>query len=104
MPVHDAGNFDVLWSSTGNVSSDGTMFIVELKVKDNAPTDKYNISLSYSQADTFNEKWQDVMFDCDEIDIIVGDYVEPELPSLSFIDSIIAFFRYLLELISGLFA
>lgn len=98
------GTFDVLWSNTENVKSDGTLFTVELKVKDNAVTDKYSIGISYDQDDTFNEKWQDVKLDCSDVEVVVGDYVEsetPEEPTMTFFESIIAFFRRLLEFIAS---
>lgn len=98
-----SGRFDVLWSSTGDVYVDGTLFLVELKVKETALTDKYVIGISYSQADTFNENWQDVNLDCLDIEVVVGDYVESEEPAITFLDRIIAFFKYLFDIVTGWF-
>ena len=101
------GSFDVLWSNTENVKTDGTLFTVELKVKDNAATNKYSVGISYDQADTFNEKWQDVKLSCTDVEVTVGDYVEPETPeepTTSFWDSIVAFFEWLFAIVAGWFA
>lgn len=98
--------FDVLWSNTENIKADGTLFAVELKVKDTAATDKYSVGISYEQADTFNEKWQDVKLDCSDVEVIVGDYVEPEIPeepTMTFLESIMVFFRRLFEIVASWF-
>ena len=101
------GEFDVLWSNTENVKTDGILFTVELKVKDNAATNKYSVGISYDQADTFNEKWQDVKLSCTDVEVTVGDDVEPETPeepTTSFWDSIVAFFEWLFAIVAGWFA
>ena len=60
------GRFDVLWNNVEEVQDDGTLFIITVEP---ASTSNFNaeIKLSYSQPDTFNEKYEDVTFDCRNI-------------------------------------
>lgn len=60
------GRFDVLWNNVEEVQDDGTLFIITVEP---ASTSNFNaeIKLSYSQQDTFNEKYEDVTFDCRNI-------------------------------------
>lgn len=67
------GNFDVLWSTTQNVKDDGTLFIMTFKVKETATDGEYNISVTYSQEDTFDENFNDVKLECSPVKIFVGD-------------------------------
>ena len=76
--IHNAGKVngkvDVVWYSTGQVSSDGSLFVLSVKPKDGfAEGESTQISLSFSQADTFNEKYEDVFFDCQPINIILRE-------------------------------
>lgn len=60
------GRFDVLWNNVEEVQDDGNLFIITVEP---ASTSNFNaeIKLSYSQPDTFNEKYEDVIFDCRNI-------------------------------------
>lgn len=64
-----SGSFDVLWSYTENVTGDGILFVVQFTVSKRATAENQKIKLSYSQADTFNEKWEDVKLDCQSITV-----------------------------------
>lgn len=68
--------FDVMWNSTQNVTANGQLFIIEFEVLNNTKTDT-EITVSYSQADTFNEKYEDVTMICDDITVslnsLLGD-------------------------------
>ena len=68
--VDDAGEFDVVWCSDSDVTEDGTIMILGFtassKLKDT------EIILSYSQADTFNEKWEDVKLNLSPIIVTTG--------------------------------
>lgn len=67
----ESGSFDVVWSGTENCTQNGILFNVTFDVNNNAyGTTK--IELSYSQADTFNENWQDVVLNCEDIDLVIG--------------------------------
>lgn len=73
------GEFDVLWNSTSEVIKDATLFTLNFNVITTTNTTS-KIELSYTQADTFNEEYKDVVFDCHNINISLNaecehDYV-----------------------------
>ncbi len=59
---HKTGIFDVLWAHVEDVTKDGALFYVNIKYKNNASKEA-EIELRYSQEDTFNEAWEDVVLD-----------------------------------------
>lgn len=61
------GSFDVVWNYTENVSDDGTVFVLGIKAI--RFFEKSSIAISFSQEDTFNEKWEDVTLDCSDINL-----------------------------------
>lgn len=69
------GKFDVLWNNVDEIKTDGTLFLISAQAKTEIKKDT-EIKLSFSQPDTFNEKYEDVAFDCKNI-VISTDYVEP---------------------------
>lgn len=68
--------FKVVFTGTEDFTDDCVLFNMVFDVADNI-SGKYDISLSYSQADTFKEGWADVNFNCEPISVSVS-YVEPE--------------------------
>lgn len=66
------GSFDVVWSNTQNVTGDGTILLLNFNVASDAQNGNYRIDVSYNQADTFNEDMQDVFFDCQSLEMIIG--------------------------------
>lgn len=64
--------FKVVCSETSNVTADGVLFNLTFDVADDV-FGKYEIILSYSQQDTFNENWDNVVFACEDIEIIVTE-------------------------------
>ena len=76
--IHNAGKttgqVDIIWYSTEQAMENGSLFVLTVK-----PTGSFTsgettqISLSYSQADTFNEQYEDVAFDCKPINVYYGD-------------------------------
>ncbi len=66
------GSFDVVWSNTQNVTDDGTILLLSFNVASDAQNGNYKIDVSYNQADTFNEDMQDVFFDCQSLEIVIG--------------------------------
>ena len=60
------GRFDVLWNNVEESGDNGSLFIITVEP---ASTSNFNteIKLSYSQPDTFNEKYEDVIFNCQNI-------------------------------------
>ncbi|MBR2471442.1 MAG: hypothetical protein IKB55_02040 [Clostridia bacterium] len=68
--------FKAVFTGTENFTDDCILFNMVFDVADNV-SGKYDISLSYSQPDTFKEGWADVNFNCEPISVSVS-YVEPE--------------------------
>ena len=64
-------DFDVLWSGTDAFSEDGTIFEMVFKVSEYAQNGITEIIISYSQDDTFNEKYGDVELDCIDVNLFI---------------------------------
>lgn len=64
--------FDVLWNGTEDIAEDGTLFVISVKLKQTVKT-AVKIKLSFSQGDTFNSLWEDVVLNCTEITVEKGD-------------------------------
>ena len=58
------GQFDVLWNNTEDIKGDGTLMVLELKL---LKLEGIEIKVSFNQPDTFNESWEDVAFECNNI-------------------------------------
>ena len=56
--------FDVVWNDVNETSEDGSLFILTVICKKSD-----NIKLTFSQQDTFNEKYEDVHLKCNDIAI-----------------------------------
>ena len=56
-------SFDVLWNYTEEFSGEATLFFIEVKNISNSYKESA-IGISYSQQDTFNENYDDVVLDC----------------------------------------
>ncbi|MBR3815418.1 MAG: hypothetical protein IKJ27_01690 [Clostridia bacterium] len=69
--VTDEGTFDIVWTNDSAVTSDGTLLVLSFNV-DDTDAKNTNLKLSYSQNDTFDESYNDVVFDCKDIDISFG--------------------------------
>ena len=75
------GKFDVVWSESKEVKDDGTLFIMTYQVKETAEDGEYNISVTYSQDDTFNEDFKDVKMSCSPVKVYIGDVQQPTTKS-----------------------
>lgn len=62
------GTIDIVWTGDSGVEKDGTLFVLSFNV-DETEAKNTSLKFSYSQPDTFNEKFEDVIFDCKEIAI-----------------------------------
>ena len=58
------GSFDVMWNNTSDTILNGPIVVLRVKSLTDKP---FKITVSYSQADTFNEQYQDVVLDCNDI-------------------------------------
>lgn len=67
----EEGSFDIVWTNDSAVNADGTLLVLSFNVDD---TDVKNttLKLSYSQDDTFDESYNDVVFDCKDVEISFG--------------------------------
>lgn len=73
------GKFDVLWNNTENITDDGSLFVFSAQAKTTITKDT-EIKISFSQPDTFNESYQDVVLDCHNI-TISAEEVETTQPT-----------------------
>ena len=64
------GTIDIVWTSDSAVEKDGTLFVLSFNV-DDVTVANTEISLSYSQPDTFDEEYEDVVFDCKKINNVL---------------------------------
>ena len=64
------GEFVAVWQSTQDVAGDGEMLVLDFKAlsTENIST---AFGVSYSAGDTFNENWQPVVINCEEIPIVL---------------------------------
>lgn len=56
-------SIDVLWNNTTEIKKDGTLAILGFDCSAKA-TEQTKLEISFSQEDTFNEKYENVVFDC----------------------------------------
>lgn len=62
------GTCDILWSGSKSVKKDGALFYIKF-TKEKGFKKKSTIKMSYSKADTFNEKYKELQIDCKNIEI-----------------------------------
>lgn len=75
--IHSAGKTsgtaDIIWFSTEQTTNNGTLFVLTVKATSAFKQgESAQITLSFSQADTFNEQYEDVEFECKPINIVFG--------------------------------
>lgn len=58
------GQFDVLWNSTKEIKDEGVLLQLRIRCMTDDP---FSIKVTYSQGDTFNERYEDVLFCCSSI-------------------------------------
>lgn len=71
--VSDEGTIEIVWTNDAAVANDGTLFILSFNADEVVETENTQLTLSYSQPDTFNEAYEDVVFDCKTISVSFGD-------------------------------
>lgn len=67
------GSFKVIWNNTGDVSANGAIMVLTFAVNENAANGETPLTLTYTQTDTFNETWEDVVLDCRASTISIAD-------------------------------
>lgn len=95
-------SFKVIFTSSGDIKTDGTLFTVNFKTSEQS-SGQQSIKITYSKADTFNEDWQDVTFNCQDVSIMIENTntTEPE-QKLTVWQKIVAFFKKIWNFIKGL--
>lgn len=68
--------FDIIWNNTDEVSMDGSLFVLYVICKKSD-----QIKISYSQQDTFNEKYDDVVLNCNDISVKLIDSQSVDMKS-----------------------
>ena len=66
------GEFSVVWNATENIKRNGSLFVIGLRAKDSL-LGSTRISLSFSQEDTFNEAYKDVVLECKDFNVLLDD-------------------------------
>lgn len=64
-------SFSVVYSGTGNCTQNGKIFDVSFKVKENAKNST-ELDVAFTQSDTFDEKYEDIVFNCEKITVSFG--------------------------------
>ena len=62
-----SGQFNVLWNNLMNCNNSGVAFTLRLKKNINSSSSL--IQVNYSQEDTFDEDWNDIILNCQDIDL-----------------------------------
>lgn len=93
-------SFDVVWVNTEDIRSDGTLFVIRFDVPDEMQEGEYDISLSYSQKDTFNERYEDVVLSCENTTVAVHTDAPQKQ---TFLQRVVSFFKRIVEKIIRLF-
>lgn len=65
-------SFKVVFTGTEDIVSDGVMFNVVFEVADSA-SGAYELDISYVQQDTFKEGWENAVFNCENVEVVVTD-------------------------------
>ena len=104
--VHNAdvkkeNSFDVVWNSNSANKANGTMFIVTIRLPDDAKGD-YNLVITYDQDNTFDENYEDVKLECNNA-VISAPTEDSSENNRSVWEKIVDFFVSLWRKIVGLF-
>ena len=61
----EEGSFDILWNNTEEVSAEGELAVISAELL--KANESFAVDVSFEQEDTFNEKYEDVVFNCEPI-------------------------------------
>lgn len=68
---------DILWNNVENVEKDGSLMYIGVTVLE--PNEQIRLNVSFEQADTFNEKYEDVILQCREISFSQNQITESDV-------------------------
>lgn len=74
LSLQQKGRVDILWSNTQEVKEDGILLYFEIRAKEDIGEAKTQIRLTDSEEDTFNEKYENVSWNCAPIEIQGGGH------------------------------
>lgn len=72
LSLQQKGRVDILWSNTQEVKEDGILLYFKIRAKEDIGEAKTQIRLTDSEEDTFNEKYENVSWNCAPIEIQGG--------------------------------
>ncbi len=107
--VNQTGIFKVLFSSTTDIIGDGELFVLHFRVQKNTVNNQ-KIEISYNKADSFNERWEEVHFQCKDVIVNVESSSgeigteTPESENINVFQRLIAFIQRFFETIKKLFS
>lgn len=61
----EEGSFDILWNNTEEVPAEGELAVITAEIL--RAGEPFTVDVSFSQEDTFNEKYEDVVFVCEPV-------------------------------------
>lgn len=64
----ESGMFSVIWVGNDDITDNGILFALEFNLLDDS-VDETSISVTYTQADTYNSEWKDVELLCNSISV-----------------------------------
>lgn len=73
------GTVKVVYNASENKTSDGVLFYITFKIRESV-SDNTVLNVSYLKSDTFNERWEDVLFNCNDIVLHLCNTELPENP------------------------
>lgn len=73
--------FKVIWCGTGNITKDGEVCILKFNVSDSA-AGEYKIKVSYESQNTFDENYEAVKLNCEDITVTIQNNEAPAQKTL----------------------
>ena len=67
------GQVDIIWNGSSNIGENGILFTVSMLTKATAPEAESVISVSYSEDDTYDESWENIVLNCEDIAVTVSN-------------------------------
>ncbi len=98
--TEDNNHFKVIWSNTADITQDGELFTITFSIAEDAQ-ESIVIRMSFSSKDTFNEKWEKVHLNCNDITIEADS--ENQNTLFSIMKKIMDFFIQVSEMIRMFF-
>ncbi len=69
------GSYKIIWNHSSDVAGDGLLLTLSFEAAEDIEVQNIPISIEYIQADTYNEAWEIVEFETNEITVLVDSLV-----------------------------